>query len=99
MPYLGDIPQAGGYTINVTDATSKVAVTVFNIRRDRISEVELVVLTPAADGSATTGPRPINSNVGRIVITAGVISGSATLTIGGATIALATDAMITFDVI
>jgi hypothetical protein len=33
------------------------------------------------------------------VITAGVISGSAKLTIGGATIALATDATITFDVI
>ena len=100
MPYLGDIPQANGYTISITDASSNVGITVFNLRRDRISEVDIIKLVPGGDGSATTGPRPIGSNIGRIVITASVFNTTtATMTIGGVTISLAPEATVTFDVV
>jgi hypothetical protein len=99
MPYLGDIPQAGGYQITISDSPGKIAITVFNIRRDRISEVENLVLTPNGQGVADTGPRTIGSNVGRIVFTVSLVTGTATMVINGNTVPVNTDATVTVDVI
>ena len=99
MPYLGEIPQAGGYSITITDSPGKIAITVFNIRRDRISEVESLTLTPNAQGVAETGPRTIGSNVGRLVFTVSLMTGTATMTINGTTVPVASDASVTVDVI
>ena len=100
MPYLDGLPQAGGYTIDVFEAGSTVAVTVINIRRDKISEVDAVKLVPDAAGNATTGPRVIGANIGRVVITASCFSGTtAKLRIAGTTVQLAPDGTVTFDVV
>jgi hypothetical protein len=103
MPYLGEL-QAAPYTVVVKGET-KVSLTIFNIRRDHISEVENVTLDPLADptqnGSATT-TRTIG-NVGRIVISASVMSATGTLTLtqGNSTflVVMAPDATVTFDVV
>jgi hypothetical protein len=100
MPYLGDLPQAGGYKITVTDCPSTVGVTVFQIRRDRISEVEILKLVPdPTTGVAESGPRTIGANAGRLVFIASITGGTAQMTINGNTFPLAPDATATFEVV
>ena len=100
MPYLGDIPRANGYTITITNASSNIGVTVFNMRTDRVSDVENIKLIKAADGSATTGPKSIGANIVRVVVIASVFNTTtATMSIGGVTISLAPTSTVTFDVV
>lgn len=99
MPYLGTLVQAQPYTLEVT-TLSKVALTVINVRRDRISEVELLTF----DSSNTTAQsRTIPNNVGRILFVANAgVNGTGIVKINqGAQIfdvILAPDADISFDV-
>lgn len=62
MPYMGALQQALPYTLEVVSSLP-VAVTVISIRRDRISEVESLVL----DSTAGIQTRSIASNVARVL--------------------------------
>jgi len=74
MPYMGSFVQAAGYTLEVV-TLSKVSVTIVNIRRDRISEIDLSVF----DGTSGSSPPPvqktIGSNIGRVVLIANALIG------------------------
>lgn len=74
MPYLGSFVQSVGFTLEVV-TLSKVSVTIVNIRRDKISEVE----TSLFDGTSGTSPapvtKPIGTNIGRLVILASALNG------------------------
>ena len=82
MPYIAQLIQAQPYTITVTGET-KVAVTVFNIRKDRISEVESLVLDPTVNpgNTATTPSRTVASNIGRLLISVSLEGGMGSVTI------------------
>lgn len=73
MPFLGSIAQVAGYTIEVV-TTSRVTVTVFNIRRDRISEIEILNFD-GASGPPAPQPKTIGSNIGRVVFLANALNG------------------------
>lgn len=72
MPYLGTISSAASYTLEVT-CTTQTAITVLNIRRDRISEVEIIVVDPATSAPMS---RTVSSNVGRLVFLASTTIGN-----------------------
>ena len=66
MPYLGTLVTTSPYTLEVV-GTSKVAITVVNIRKDRISEVESLIL----DGNVVNlQSRTASTNLSRIVFMA-----------------------------
>jgi hypothetical protein len=99
MPYLGNLSSASSYTLEV-QTTSKVAVTVVNIRRDRISEVEILTFDP------TTGvqSRSVSNNVGRLVFLAGTsVGNSAVIKIAQGTdkfeVTITPDGDLQFDVV
>ncbi len=82
MPYVAQLLRTQTYTITV-QAENLVALTVFNMRRDRISEIESLVLDPTVDpnGTASTGPRTIAGSVSRVLIFASAEGGTGTLTV------------------
>ena len=98
MPFLGSLQQASPYTLEVVCSTP-VAITVVNIRRDRISEVESLTF------DSTTGPqsRTVASNIGRLVFIAGAAAnGTAMVKVSQGTnrfeVPLAPDGNLTFDI-
>jgi len=98
MPYIGTVPQANGYTLEVV-ATSSVttSLTWVYIRKDRVSEVES--LTQAGSLSATQ--KTVATNVARVVLVAATQGGSALIRINGGTpqeVQANPDANIVFDV-
>ena len=101
MPYLGELSRAGGYSITVvTDApNSRIAVTVFHLRRDRLSDVETLVLIPDSNGVAQSGLRTIPSGVARTDMLISATGGTATATINGNSVPLAQDAVVQFDLV
>ena len=105
MPYVAQLIQAQPYTISVT-GESKAAVTVFNIRKDKISEVETIVLDPTVspNSTATTPNRTVGSNIGRVLISVSLEGGmgSVQITQVGQTIPSAPcnpDATVVLDVV
>ena len=83
MPYIAQLIRAQSYSVSV-DADKQAALTFFNLRRDRISETESLVLDPTADpvnNTASTGPRTVPSGVTRILLFASLEGGSGSLSV------------------
>ena len=98
MPYIGNIAQAGGYTLEVAANNSvTTSLTWIYIRKDRVSEVES--LTQVGNLSATQ--KTVATNVARVVLVAATQGGSALIRINGGTpqeVQANPDANIVFDV-
>ncbi|HEU0035870.1 MAG TPA: hypothetical protein VFQ53_34895 [Kofleriaceae bacterium] len=71
MPFAGTLQQASGYTFEAqSSGTTKGAVTVFTIRKDRISEVE----TFTAGGGQLN--RTISTGVARLIFMVTPVTGN-----------------------
>ena len=106
MPFLGSLNQADGYTLEVKN-TPEAGITILNIRRDRISEAEILVVKERAATDPLPATRPIASNVGRLVFLCSAQQSSAglvviTQTVNGTKksfeVGIGPDASIVFDI-
>jgi len=101
MPYLGASLSAASTYMVECNGTAPCSVTVINIRRDRISEVESLVFDPA---QATPETRSVGNNVGRIVfVIAGPVNSAGTFKVTQGTnrfeIPFSPDANAVFDIV